>query len=252
MKYYPELASLGTFTYENAKKVIKNSNPTKTLGFYVQEGYVKKIKRNLYTCVDFITGAEHANKFVISTCINDDSYVFAHSAFEFYGFYNQVFNNCQVASQQRFAPFEYNDISYECFASKTNKQVENIKNIKITSLERTVIDSIYMIGKVMDLEELLKCLELIPFLEEDKLKEMLLEYDSDLLYRKSGYILSYFQNELNLSNDFFDFCLSHTKSKNIGKISNYEINRLQYIPKWNILAYKDLLKLISKGGEIDV
>ena len=251
MKYYQELFKLGVFNLEQASNIINHNNPIQTLSLYIKSGLIRKIKRNLYICVDLATGDDIVDKTVIASKINNNSFIMGHTAFQFYGFYNQIYNNCQVGSLKKFKEFEYDDVNYECYLTDNLKQIETIKGVKVTSIERTIVDSIDMIGKVMDLEELLKCIDIIPMVDESKLKEMLLEYDKDLLYRKTGYVLSYFKNDLDISDSFFDFCLEHSNQKNRGKISNYEINELEYIPKWHLYAYKNLLKLISKGVEID-
>ncbi len=251
MKYYQKLCKLGIFNLNQAARIINNDNPVQTLSSYVKSGFVRKIKHNLYICVDLASGNDIVDKDFIASNINNNSFLIAHSAFQFYGFYNQVFNNCQVGSINKFKNFKYDGINYECFLFDTLKQVEIIRGIKVTSIERAIVDSINLIGKVMDLEELLKCLDIIPLVNENKLKEMLLEYNKDILYRKVGYILSYFKNEFNLSSSFFDFCLEHSNQNNRGKISNYELSKLEYIPKWHLYAYKNLLKIIDKGSEID-
>ena len=247
MKYYKELFKLGVFNLEQAAAIIKNDNPFQTLSSYIKSGLIRKVKHNLYICIDLASEDDIVDKHFIASSINTDSFIICHSAFQFYGFYNQVYNNCQIGTLKKFKNFEYNGINYECFLSNTLKQVETVRGIKVTSIERTIIDSVNLIGKVMDLEELLKCLSIIPLLNENKLKDMLLEYHKDILYRKVGYILSYFEQEMNLSSSFFDFCLEHSSQNNRGKISNYEVNKLDYIPKWHLYAYKNLLKLINKN-----
>ena len=252
MKYYSELALLGVFNYDDAKKIINNTNPMKVLSSYIKKGYIKKIKHNLYTCVDLVTYTDLTDKYLIATKINDDSFIIGHTAFEFYGFYNQVFYNCQVAALKKFQEFEYDNINYEYFSSNNLTQVVTLKGVKVTTIERTIIDSIDLIDKVMDLEELLKCIDVIPKIKEANLKEMLLSYDKDILYRKVGYILSYFKDELNLSDDFFSFCINHSSSTNRGRLTKYNIDKQIYIPKWHLYGFKNLNKIIKKDAGIDV
>lgn len=252
MKYYSELALLGAFNYEKARKVIKTNNPMKTLISYINHGYVNKIKHNLYTCVDLATKIDLTNKFENASKITENSFVVGHSAFEFYGFYNQIFYNCQVGSIKKFNEFKYDNVQYQCYALKSDIQVDLIKGVRVTTIERTIVDSINYLDEMMDLEELLKCIDVVPMVNEEKIKEMLLFYDKDLLYKKVGYILSYFKYDLNISDSFFDFCLSHMNPKNRGKIVKDSNYKLEYISKWKIYAYKDLLKFIRKARDIDV
>lgn len=252
MKYYKDFLKFNVFSFEEAKKIINSSNPIKILEEYIKKNYLLKIRRGLYGTIDLSTSSFLGNKFLIGSKINKNSFISCHSAFEYYSSYNQVFNNCQVGSLTRFENFEFEGINYEYFLMKSNTQIIKINGIKITTLERTVVDSIYYLNKAMDLEELLKCIELLPKLDEKKIIEMLNEYNYSFLYRKVGYILSYFKKELDLSDSFFEYCLKKSDVKNKAKISNKEINKLEYIEKWNLYAYKDLKKIINYEEDIDV
>ena len=81
---------------------------------------------------------------------------------------------------------------------------------------------------------------------------MLLSYDKDILYRKVGYILSYFKEELNLSDNFFSFCINHSNSVNRGRLTKYDIDKQIYIPKWHLYGFKELKKIVKKDAGIDV
>lgn len=252
MKYYKDFLKLNVFSYEEAKRIINNSNPIKVLEEYIKKNYLLKIRRGLYAAIDLNNSFVAANKFLIGSKINKNSFISCHSAFEFYSSYNQVFNICQVGSLTRFEEFEFEEINYECFLMKSNKQINDINGVKVTSIERTIVDSIYYLNKAMDLEELLKCIDFLSKISEKKIIEMLDEYNYSFLYRKCGYILSYFQKELDLSDSFFEYCLKKSEVQNKAKISNREINELEYIKKWNLYAYKDLKSLIKQGEDIDV
>ena len=140
-----------------------------------------------------------------------------HSAFEYYGFANQVYNEVYVSSETRFNSFEYDNITYKYVASRMAEGVVVAKNttgVRITDLERTVIDSIHDLNKIAGLEELLNCLEGVRFLNEDKLRLYLDHYDTQGLYQKTGFLLG----QLKVSKDFIEYCQSK-----IGKSKKYLI-----------------------------
>lgn len=253
MKYYSYLAELGIFTINDFVKIAGNKyNAEKAINNMLKKGEIRRIKRNLYTAVNASTKEDFSNKYVIASNITNFSFVSYHSAFEFYGVYNQIFYEVHVSSIKKFQQFDYGDYRYCFFETNILNQVDNIQDCKVTSLERTIVDSINMLGKVMDAEELAKCIDVIHTVNEEKLKEMLLIYDKDILYRKVGYFLSFFKKELNLSESFFHFCKEHSNCKNIGYLSSKELNDLEFINEWGLYGYKNLKKLISKGGEVDV
>lgn len=253
MKYYQQLSQYPVFTYLEASKVIGNIKlTTKNLKSLINKGFIHRIRQNLYTCVNFATQNDNANRFQIASKINQQCFVAYHSAFEYYGCYNQVYSDVQVASLIRFEEFNYDYYNYKMIQTNNLIQVQEIDGIKVTTIERTIVDSINMIGKVMDAEELVKCLDLVLKVDENKLKEMLQVYNKEILYRKVGYVLSYYKNEFNLSNDFFAFCMINGKVSNKGCFSRYDKYDLKYNSTWGLYTFKDLRKLANKGGDIDV
>lgn len=254
MKYYQDLAQFPVFTLSEAIHIMDGSpaNAPQVLNAMVKEGSVRRVRQNLYTCKDFVNGGDVATHFDIASKITPSSFIAYHSAFEFYGFYNQVFNEVQVCSKSRFTNFDDKGYMYRYFASDIQCQINTVRGVRVTSIERTIVDSINMLGKVMDTEELLKCLELIHVLSEQKIKEMLLVYNKDILFRKVGYILSYFKEEFRLSDGFFEFCKDKSDVSHIGYLCNNEIRKLEFVKEWGLYAFKNLRTLTEKGGTEDV
>lgn len=253
MKYYTSLVEMRVFSFNDALNIIGNVATTKSyLSRMCHEGMIKRIKRDYYSVIDLYTKSDMASRYVIASNITDSSFVSYHSAFEFYGFYNQTYTEVQISTLKKFSDFVYEDYLYHSIMSNCTKQIDKIQGVRVTSIERTIVDSINMLGKVMDVEELVKCIDFVRYVNVDKIKEMLLEYDKDLLYRKVGYVLSFFKDELNLSDEVFSFCLEHSNVKNFGVLSSGEVRKLEFISAWGLYAYKDLRKLMNKGEDVDV
>jgi len=244
---YSELAKLSIFSIED---VIKLSNNEKTAYSLVNrltnKGFVKKIRNNVYSCINPATGHVIASKYQIACAASDSAYISHHSAFEYYGLTNQIYYEVYISSETRFRNFEFDGIRYKYIASKIKNGVvepKNTEGIRITDLERTVIDNIKDFEKVGGFEELLYCLEHIPFLDENKLKEYLEEYDLQALYQKAGYILQHYMNDMQLSEDFIEYC----KSK-IGKSTRYLLKENSdgnyYVSEWKLVIPK-----IDQGGD---
>ncbi len=253
MKYYKELSNYITFSLDDARNIIGNLPATKKyLREMVRSGYVNQIRKNLYTCYDFALYQDCANRFQIGSSINKNSYISYHSAFEFYGFYNQMFHEIQVSSNKRFSPFEYDGYSYKSYINDINIQIDTIQGVKVTSIERTIVDSINMLGKIMDIEEFVKCLDLVHLVDEKKILEILNSYNKEILYRKVGFILSFYKNELKLSDSLFDICLSKGVVSNRGSLVNRDKDNLVFDHKWGLYVYPNLRGINDKGGNLDV
>jgi len=251
---YTELAKYPVFTIDEVKKITGNEKTAYSqLNRFMKKELVKKIRKNIYSVVNPATGQLLATRYQIACAITDTAYISHHSAFEYYGLTNQVFNEIYVSSETKFNHFEYNHITYKFIASKMNEGILEAKNttgIKITDLERTVIDSIRDFNKIGGLEELLNCLEGIQYLNEKKLKRYLDVYDIQGLYQRVGYFLNHYRKEMQLSKEFIKYC-----KNNIGKSKRYLVNEVKednyYNNEWGLMVPEDLFGIVDfdKGRE---
>jgi predicted transcriptional regulator of viral defense system len=119
--------------------------------------------------------------------------------------------------------------------------------VRVTDMERTIIDSINDFEKIGGIEELLKCLELVPYADEEKLLLYLCRYNKEILYRKSGYILSHMKSELRLSERFFHECATHT-SHVVRNLYHQTGHEARVIDKtWRLSVPTDLMKTLAQG-----
>lgn len=253
MKHYKELAGLQCFTRADVERVTRNANAANSLiHSYQKKGLITSVKRNLFAAISMETGEAVPNRYRIASSISDTAYITHHSAFEYYGCANQVFYEVYVSADKRFSSFEYDDITYRYVAPRASFGiVEKQDGVRVTDMERTVLDAISDFNKIAGFEELLNCLELIPYLDEDKLLSYLNQYHKQFLYQKTGYILSHFKNELRLSDKFFSSC-EHEVTKSV----RYLWRGIQHQPnifdnRWQMVVPKQPLGLLSQGGDID-
>lgn len=212
---------------------------------------IKKVRNSLYV---YIEGSSLSNcsKFEIASRISKDSFVAYHSALEYYGLGNYRFNDVYVCSSTRFNYFEFENARF--YYHKVNRnnymQIVEYKHakslVRVISLERAIIDCIDNIGLAGGIEELLHALSDVEQIDEVKLIEMLVGYDSVFLYQKCGYILEHFKDDIGLSDNFFNVCC--------GKITNQvryflkgEYYNYSYSSKWKLIAPTNLLSLINGG-----
>lgn len=246
MKHYEKLLELGCFSKSNLEQITGSEAAAKWLCYeYQKKGYIERIKRDLYVAISLETKQPIVSRYVIASHISNDATVSYHSAFEFYGYSNQVFYEMHVTSESRFRDFEYDGVTYRRIAPHITGGITEINRTRITTLERTVIDSINMLENIGGLEELLRCLALIPTLDETALIACLAEYESGFLYQKTGYILSAFADSLGLSDSFFTICKTH-----LPKGKSYLSNEKQgfiWHREWKLYAPKNLLHMIAKG-----
>ena len=250
MKYYEKLVDMGCFTRENLTGITQNDKTSDTiLRNYLEKGYIRRIRRNLYATVNLVDNELTVNKFQIASAINAASYVSHRTAFEFHGCANQVSYQIDVSTTKTFEPFHFEDYTYARVNESINQGIIEYPNrSRVTDIERTILDGIDQFEKTMGLEELLRCIALVPAINEKKTLSYLQLFDKQFMYQKAGFILRYFQNEFQLSEGFFLECLTH-----IGRSTRYLTARKEgkYSEEWRIVAPKNLLNILEEGVDID-
>ncbi len=252
MKTYEKLLKLGVFTINDVDDIYGNRNSAASAVKSLQKkGLVKSVKKNLYVCNNIENRMPVADKFKIGGSITKDAYISHHSAFEFHGVGHQLFFEIYVSSPNVFKPFEFDDITYRYVASKSMEGVETYntnRGVRVTNLERTVIDCLKDLDKAGGLEELLQCLRLITYMDSDKLIKYLKIYNIQFLYQKAGYILEQFKDDLKLTEKLFDVCRDNVfKSKRY--LNGTDEKDLVYNAKWRLLVPKNLLEFMEQGGQ---
>lgn len=208
MKGYQELAQKIVFDFNDALSIFKNKATTYgALSRLEKQGLICKVRNNLYVSINPSTGNAFATKYQIGSFINNDAYISHSSALEYYGYQNQVSHMCYVSSFKRFNSFEYEGVVYKHVAIKTNNGIVSpfyTELIKITDIEKTIIDTIHSLGSVISLEELINSFEMIPKLNQHKVMTYLEEYQIQALYQKTGYLISFFNDTFKFDKTFFD------------------------------------------------
>lgn len=232
-------------TFEISSELKFSQKQTENLLYsFKKNKMISSVRKDLYVANSLADNLPVAEKFEIASKINENSYISHHSAFEFYGFSNQVFNTIFVSSEKSFRQFIFDQNLFKCVKTAKNFGITEIRHIKTTDLERTILDSIKDFEKIGGLEELLECLKSISFVQEKKLKDYLMLYKNQFLFQKTGFLLETLEKskelQVQLSQDFFDFC-----HKNIGNSTRYLQNEilkseLIFNKKWNLCIPKKL------------
>jgi len=249
-KYLEELYRLRIFRKKDVLSLTKDDNAAKELlRRYKQIGLISQIRRNLYSANDLANKTTLATKFEIASQITPSAYLSYHAALEYHGLANQVFYELYVSSDERFNNFEYEGISYTYCQSGISLGVVNPpldSMVKLTKLERTVIDCIDSIGRSGGLEELVMCFSLITYIKEEQLLTYLDAYRKQFLFQKAGFILSYFQKEMKLSDDFFKECRQKI-GKSIRYLTDTGYSNI-YHKEWKLYAPENMLSYLEQGG----
>lgn len=251
MKGYRELAKLYVFSMTDVEDLTGNKKTASSLvSRLIKQDLVRKIKKNMYSCINVATEEVFASKYQIACASSETAYLSHHAAFEFYGMYNQVYYEVYVSSESKFKDFEYENVWYKYVDSKMQDGVvtpEFVKGVRVTDLERTVVDGIKDFGKTGGIEEFLNCLSMVSYLSADKMVKYLDGYGIQALYQKTGYILDYYKESLCLPNDFVEYC-REKMGNGTGYLTKEMKHKHVYDNKWKLIVPKGLFDVINQGG----
>ena len=249
-KYLEELHQLRIFHKKDVLSFVKDENAVRELlRRYKKAGLISQIRRDLYSVNDLANKTTLATKFEIAGQITPSSYLSYHAALEYHGLANQVFHELYVSSEKRFHDFYYEGISYTFCQSGISLGIVKPPMdslVKVTDMERTVVDCIDSINRSGGLEELVMCFSLITQLKEKQLLLYLDAYRKQFLYQKAGFILSCFRREMNLSSDFFIKCKQKT-GKSIRYLTGTDDTNI-YHKEWKLYAPENILSYLEQGG----
>ena len=248
MKHYESLVDMGCFSRADLAGLTGSEAAANSLIFsYKKKGLIRGVRRDLFAAMSLETKQPVPDRFVIGSRIAPDACISHHSAFEYFGYANQVFYDVYVASAARFREFEFDGYTYRHIALTYSAGIEERNGVRVTNIERTVIDGIADFEKIGGLEELLRCIEMIPRLDGGRLFSCLDERGNGFLRQKAGYILEHYNDALMLPDSFFEVCADVLPG---GK--RYLYNGLRREPnflnkKWRLFTPPELSAVTSQG-----
>ncbi len=211
-------------------------------------GVYVKIRNNLYALIDPSTNDVCATKFEVASNIFETSFICFHSALKYYGLANQVYSGVTVGSLTKFNNFVFKESEYIFKQAKSAASVKDLvsEGVRVTSLEKTIADCIDEISFAGGIEEVLNALEQIRYLNEEKLLAVLEERNKMFLYQKVGYLLEIYNDQLNLSDDFFDKCKAHLTNKTNYLLKD-EFKKVSLNRDWNLMVPENITSRINGG-----
>lgn len=249
---YSKLLKSHSFSYSDIEKITGDKKKADNVLYKLKKtGLIVSVKKNLYSALSLSDKTPVADKFEIASRITPTSFVSHHSAFEFYGIANQVFYEMHVSSDSKFNDFSFDGIEYKFIQNKYDFGVTEIKHVKVTDMERTVLDSIKDFEKKSGLEEVLQCISLVKYLDEKKLTTYLEKYDNNFLCQKTGFILNHFF-DLQFSDDFFAYCKNAAGASVRYLCHKDEAKSFIFDKEWNLCIPSGLSKILNQGDYADV
>lgn len=251
------LYKLGIFTLEDVMKTMAVSKwaASRAMQRWQHKGLIRLIRRNLYTTIDLATDKPSTDRFEVASRISATSYVGWHTAMEYHGLGHQMFFHVYVGSESRFKCFTYDGINFDYYAAPLPAIAdagvivsESNPNVKLTDLERTLIDCCDRVDRAGGAEELMHCIASVVLLDEEKLSRYLAMYNKAYLYQKVGFILECIKSQASITDRMIEHCNKHgaLHVKYLTKAG--DSNR--YVSKWKLYVPDSILTQNSNVDDI--
>jgi len=251
MSSYDKVYALGCFTRQDVVSMMGSEKAADALIYAKKRnGEVRSVKRNLYVAISRETRQPVVSPYEIGSKITPSAFISHHSAFEYYGMANQVFSEIHVSSKTRFKDFEFDGRTYTCVHAKSGVGVESPRpRLRITGIERTIVDSIKDFTRIGGLEELLRCLQMVTYVSEPKMLEALASHNNQFLFQKTGYILSHYRTEMKLTDAFFSECEGRVRRSTRYFYPGIQFEGPKFDAKWRLFVPENLMKIVDEGGD---
>lgn len=127
MKYYGKLVALGCFNRSTLASLQgSDASAASTIRECLRKGYIERARHDLYAVTSLETKPPIRSRSQIGLNLFPDACISHHSAFEIYGYANQGFSETLVATTSRFAPFEWNGVTSNRAAQKTDAHIVQV------------------------------------------------------------------------------------------------------------------------------
>lgn len=237
MKYLAILSEKRIFNYNFVLEITKTRTlADETIQNYLKKGFIKRVKKNLYVTVSLENSGVIPTKYEIASNVTSSSYVSLHSAFEYYGFTNQVYTEVTVSSLERFKDFTFENNQYHYVYCRSDSFIESISGVRVSSLAKTIVDTIDNVKSYDDLEEVLFNISSLPVIDGLQILEYLMILDKKILFNKVGLILSFYKEQF-MIDDLLLIRIKNSGIKSVKYFTKEKYRLKKYYKEWDLYCY---------------
>ena len=224
------------------------------LSYYRQRGRIISVRRSLYAVVPVGTSAETfaIDPFLLAAKMNSDATLAYHTALEFHGKAYSVFNRFFYLANRVSVPVNFRNYEFKCVLMpralqkkhKHNFEVEKVERsgieIKVTSLERTLVDVLDRPDISGSWEEIWRSLESIEFFDISQVIEYTLLLENSTTAAKVGFFLDQHREKLMIKDGHLE-PLIDLKPRQPHYLERSKRKSGRFISTWNIVVPDDLI-----------
>ena len=243
------------FTYEEFVAFL-NSEGTRSrktremhLRYFVKKGRIMRVRRGLYCVVppDVDPVDCPVDAFLLTSKMTDDAVLAYHTALEFHGAAYSLHNRFLYLTARRprqieFREYHFRGVLFPKILRDVKKETFNVKtaeraglDVKVTNLERTLVDVLdrpYLGG---GWEEIWRSLEMVEFFNLDQVVEYALLLKNATTVAKVGFFLEQHQEPLMVDEVYLERLREQRPRKPLY-MERGDRKAGHFVPDWNLVV----------------
>jgi predicted transcriptional regulator of viral defense system len=251
------------FTHEEFKQYASSNGTTnentlkEILAYHLKKKNIIRIRRGLFASIPLSSrdSAEsyQTDPYLIAGRISDDAVLAYHTAFDFHGVSYSLSHQITFLSQQKIRPFTFQQTEIICLPfpkaliNKNKIHFETLTvdreglNIKVTSLERTLVDALDRPEYAGGWEEIWRTAEHIPIINFDKMIKYAILLDNATTIAKLGFFLEQHKEKFNVDTNTLAL-LQAKKPSSIHYLERSKREPGKLIPRWNLIVPNHIIE----------
>jgi len=244
-----------TDEFAATNKLTKRESKQALLAYKRRTGRVLNIRRGLYAVVpDGIEPASYmVNPFLIAGKSTSDAIIAYHSALSFHGYAYSDFNMFTYLTTQKesskfaFQNSEYVGVTQATALIKQGQELaavdlveQNGLDIRVTSLERTLVDCFDRLDISGGIEEVWRSLELVPYLRIWQILKYVALLDNAVTTAKVGFFLDMNKDRFHVDAKDLEF-LRNRRPEHKSYMFRME-RKGKLVRDWNLIVPTDVLE----------
>lgn len=251
------------FTHEEFKRYAisegtKNKNTHKEiLAYHLKKKNIIRIRRGFFASIP-LSSRSSADSYVIDPYliagrISKDAILAYHTALDLHGVSYSLFNRIIFLSKQKVRPFifqgsEFISVPFSApLIRKKKNDMETITmdrqglNIKVTTLERSVVDILDRPEYAGGWEEIWQSADHISILNVDKMIKYALSLEDAKIVAKVGFFLEQHKDRFNIDETAL-LTLQKKKPSCVHYLERSKRETGKYIKRWNLIVPDQIIK----------
>jgi predicted transcriptional regulator of viral defense system len=241
--------------FMQAREINKPTTWRQQLSYHYKQGHLLRIRRSLYAVKPFLFSEENnwIDPYLIASKATNDAVLAYHTALELHDLAYTTFEELTYLTAQLNKSFEYQGQKFRPIIfpksliaqNKTDYGVNTIKRqgleIKITSLERTIVDVLDRPDLAGGWEEIWRSLDNIISFDPKKIVKYTLLLNNATTVAKVGFFLEQMPAHIAVHQDFIKQLLPHIP-KQPHYMNGDRRGKGKYIEKWQLIVPLEIIE----------